>query len=410
MQAGVDRRRQRHHRRGHRASSTSRSAAGRSASSTARGRSRSSARCSSRASSRVPRACRFPSRRRCASSRRSRSACGTTCRHARTPYKAAEVAEAIVACPSLEIVDTRFDTSHRTIRQMLDDRKTRFEAFADHNTTGAYIVGDGPARLAGFRLRADAHGDAHAAKRVIVETVGGHAFVDPFLPCVVLANEMRHRGGMRAGQIMVTGSFCGFFEAQPDEPVTAEFVGFGTAEATFASEIGEGDDRCVRFGLSLCRASRCRVERRARPALSVQADQDAGARSARARRPTPSFATRGPRGEDARHDVRRRQPRRRQRHARRARDGQVGPRRLHDHDLVEFRARGERVPVQGPRLRPGQGLRADHRPDQESARAGHPLEPPGAEPEGVHRSTPRPIRASSTSARATRARSPTPRC
>jgi len=58
-------------------------------------------------------------------------------------YRANEVADAIVACPSLEMVDTRFDTSHRSIRQMLDERSSKLEALADHNTTGAYIVGEG---------------------------------------------------------------------------------------------------------------------------------------------------------------------------------------------------------------------------------------------------------------------------
>ncbi len=151
------------------------------------------------------------------------------------PYRPAEVAEAVVACPSLEIVDTRFDTSQRTIRQMLDDRKSRFEALADHNTCGAYIVGEGRSDWQEFDFAA-MRMVMRTKDRVMVETVGGHAFTDPFLPCVVLANEMRHRGGMRAGQVLVTGSFCGFFPAQPDEPVTAEFVGFGSAEATFASK------------------------------------------------------------------------------------------------------------------------------------------------------------------------------
>lgn len=150
-------------------------------------------------------------------------------------YKAAEVAEAIVACPSLEIVDTRFDVTHRSIRQMLDDRKMRFEALADHNTCGAYIVGEGRPDWQDFDF-AQMRMVMRTGDRVMVETVGGHAFLDPFLPCVVLANEMRHRGGMRAGQIMVTGSFCGFFPAEPDRPVTAEFVGFGSAEATFATK------------------------------------------------------------------------------------------------------------------------------------------------------------------------------
>jgi 2-keto-4-pentenoate hydratase len=151
------------------------------------------------------------------------------------PYRPAEVADAVIACPSLEIVDTRFDVSRRTIRQMLDDRKSRFEALADHNTCGAYIVGEGRRDWQEFDFAA-MRMVMRTKDLVMVETVGGHAFTDPFLPCVVLANEMRHRGGMQAGQVLVTGSFCGFFPAQPDQPVTAEFVGFGSAEATFVSK------------------------------------------------------------------------------------------------------------------------------------------------------------------------------
>ncbi len=149
-------------------------------------------------------------------------------------YRAHEVAEVLVACASLEIVDTRFDTSLRSIRQMLDDKASRLEAMADHNTTGAYITAEG---------RADWHDFDFAAmrmvmrtpQRVVVESVGGHAFSDPFLPCVVLANAMRRTRGLRAGELLVTGSFSGFFEVEPDVPVTAEFEGFGVAQATFVS-------------------------------------------------------------------------------------------------------------------------------------------------------------------------------
>ena len=150
------------------------------------------------------------------------------------PYRAAEVADALVACPSLEIIDTRFDTSRRSIRQMIDDPKGRLEAMADHNTTGAYVTATGREDWQDFDFGA-MRMVMRTPKRVIVESIGGHAFVDPFLPCVVMANEMRHRGGMRAGELLVTGSFSGFFEVEPDEAVTADFVGFGSAEATFVS-------------------------------------------------------------------------------------------------------------------------------------------------------------------------------
>ncbi len=56
-------------------------------------------------------------------------------------YRAEEVAAAVEACPSFEVVDTRFDTSNRTIRQMLNERASLIEAYADHITSGAFIVG-----------------------------------------------------------------------------------------------------------------------------------------------------------------------------------------------------------------------------------------------------------------------------
>ena len=150
------------------------------------------------------------------------------------PYRPAEVADALLACASLEIIDTRFDTKERSIRQMIDDKKSRLEAMADHNTTGAYITAPGRADWQDFDFAA-MRMVMRTPDGVIVESVGGHAFVDPFLPCVVLANEMRHRDGLRAGELLVTGSFSGFFEVEADQPVTAEFVGFGSAEATFSS-------------------------------------------------------------------------------------------------------------------------------------------------------------------------------
>ena len=149
-------------------------------------------------------------------------------------YTVEEVAAAVVACASLEIIDTRFDTQYRSIRQMLDDKMTRLEALADHNTCGAYIVGPGRADWRDFDF-AELRVVMKTSTRTIVESIGGHAFRDPFLPCVVLANEMRRREGLKTGEILVTGSFTGFFEVEADEPVTANFVGFGSAEATFAS-------------------------------------------------------------------------------------------------------------------------------------------------------------------------------
>ena len=148
------------------------------------------------------------------------------------PYRAEEVAAALLACASLELIDTRFDTGTRTIRQMIDDKAMRLQAMADHNTTGAYVTAEGRTGWQDLDFAA-MRVTMRQGSRVLVEHVGGHPFTDPFLPCVVIANRMRHRGGLRSGELLVTGSFTGFFEASPDEPVIAEFEGFGSAEATY---------------------------------------------------------------------------------------------------------------------------------------------------------------------------------
>jgi 2-keto-4-pentenoate hydratase len=147
-------------------------------------------------------------------------------------YSAQEVAEAVEACPAFEAVDTRFDTHYRGIRQMLNERKTLLEAYSDHITNGAFVVGE-PQRE---WQRID-FGTMRVAMRsqdkTIVETVGGHAFVDPFLPVVVLANELRRGVGLKARQIVATGSFTGFFPVEIEQPITAQFDGLGEVQATF---------------------------------------------------------------------------------------------------------------------------------------------------------------------------------
>jgi 2-keto-4-pentenoate hydratase len=147
-------------------------------------------------------------------------------------YRPEEVAELVEACPSMEVVDTRFDTKDRTIRQRLNERGTMVEAYADHITNGAFIVGKGlkdwrNVDFGAMRVRMSAD------NKTIVETVGGHAFIDPFLPVVVLANQLRRGPGMKAGQVVATGSFSGFFPVEIGQEIVAEFEGIGSATAMF---------------------------------------------------------------------------------------------------------------------------------------------------------------------------------
>jgi 2-keto-4-pentenoate hydratase len=147
-------------------------------------------------------------------------------------YRAEEVAAAVDACPSFEVVDTRFDTSNRTIRQMLNERASLIEAYADHITNGAFIVGEPRKDWRDIDF-ARMHVVMRKDDTVIVEAEGGHAFIDPFLPVVVMANELRHGPGLKAGQIVATGSFSGFFPVEVGQRITAEFAGLGQVEAMF---------------------------------------------------------------------------------------------------------------------------------------------------------------------------------
>lgn len=147
-------------------------------------------------------------------------------------YRSEEVAEVVEACPSMEVVDTRFETKQRTIRQRLNERATLVEAYADHITNGAFILGKGVKDWRDIDFGA-VHMTMSADGKAIVETTGGHAFVDPFLPVVVLANQLRRGPGMKAGQYVATGSFSGFFPVQIGQLIVANFEGVGQAQATF---------------------------------------------------------------------------------------------------------------------------------------------------------------------------------
>ena len=89
-------------------------------------------------------------------------------------------------------------STNRTIQQMLNERASRVEAYSDHITNGAFVIGQArkdwrDLDFAVMRMRMSAD------DKTIVETEGGHAFVDPFPGVVVLANELRRGPGLQAG-------------------------------------------------------------------------------------------------------------------------------------------------------------------------------------------------------------------
>ena len=65
---------------------------------------------------------------------------------------------------------------------------------------------------------------------VLVRRVGGHPAGDPLLPAVDLVNDLRHTTGVRAGQVMTTGTYTGLNFVKPGQNVKAIFEGFGSAQ------------------------------------------------------------------------------------------------------------------------------------------------------------------------------------
>jgi 2-keto-4-pentenoate hydratase len=147
-------------------------------------------------------------------------------------YRAAEVAEAVVACPALELNDTRFDTRTRSLRSILDNPESLLCAHADHQTSGAFVVGNARPDWEAVDF-AEQGVVLRCGESILVNRMGGHAFVDPFPPVVVLANALRRQDGLKAGEIVATGSFSGFFAVFAKQPVVASFEGFNDVEATF---------------------------------------------------------------------------------------------------------------------------------------------------------------------------------
>ena len=70
--------------------------------------------------------------------------------------------------------------------------------------------------------------------KVEVDQKGGLGAVDPVRPLAwMIDHAVRHRGGLRAGQAITTGSWTGLRYYPPGTKARGEFVGLGSVEATF---------------------------------------------------------------------------------------------------------------------------------------------------------------------------------
>ena len=138
-------------------------------------------------------------------------------------YDYAEIVAAVTAFVAIEVVDSRF----RSYRDA-----PLIERIADCISNGGFVQGTPQPRWRDFDL-STLNVELSIDGNSIVRRTGGHPTVDPLLPAFSLANALRTQGGVRAGQVMTTGTFTGMNYAKPGQTVRAAFEGFGAAEVKF---------------------------------------------------------------------------------------------------------------------------------------------------------------------------------
>jgi 2-keto-4-pentenoate hydratase len=133
-----------------------------------------------------------------------------------TDYTYEEFAAAVTALPGIEVVDSRFRGYPNA---PLLDRI-------------AVVCGAPQPRWREIDLESLAV-ELSIDGRTIVRHAGGHPTKDPLLPAVALINDLRTRAGVRAGQILTTGSYTGLNFAMPGQSVIASFAGFDAVRVKF---------------------------------------------------------------------------------------------------------------------------------------------------------------------------------
>ncbi|HEV2677349.1 MAG TPA: fumarylacetoacetate hydrolase family protein [Aliidongia sp.] len=135
-------------------------------------------------------------------------------------YGREEVMAAVTALVGIEVVASRF-------RNYPD--VPVLDRTADCMSNGVYVVGTvrpdwRDHALADLEVTLAINGETVVRKR------GEHPTGDPLLPAVALVNELRKSTGVKAGQVITTGTCTGMPFAKPGDHVTVTFTDFGTAE------------------------------------------------------------------------------------------------------------------------------------------------------------------------------------
>jgi 2-keto-4-pentenoate hydratase len=154
------------------------------------------------------------------------------------PYSYEEIIEGVEAVPVFEIIGPRFRfDSHAHMRSMVNKRRDnpKYDGMADSHASGGYVVGEAikdwkDMDWLNMRVTMDAGDDR------MVDTIGGHPLVDPFISTIPLINSLRSKYGVFTGQLLASHSYSGFLSVPADVPIVSTFTGFKPIEAIFNSK------------------------------------------------------------------------------------------------------------------------------------------------------------------------------
>lgn len=145
-------------------------------------------------------------------------------------YGRDEVMAAIASLhPAIEIVDSRFNAGFAMAAPDL---------IADDAVNGAFVYGPGLADWSVHDLAA-CPVELWVNDRLVKQGVGANALGHPLNVMVWLANLLagplaKATNGLKAGQIVTTGTCAGIWDAEPGDRAVARFGPCGTAELAFA--------------------------------------------------------------------------------------------------------------------------------------------------------------------------------
>lgn len=139
-------------------------------------------------------------------------------------YRLAEVTDAIGSLhPAIEIIHSRYADWLKVGTPSL---------IADQGANGALVLGAAIPRWRQLDL------DRRPVKmlvngNVVGEGTGADCLGHPLKALLWLANAMRSRGGLAAGEVISTGTCSGLYRAGPDDKVRADFGRLGSVELRF---------------------------------------------------------------------------------------------------------------------------------------------------------------------------------